>query len=154
MERRRTFALSAGLRDGGHPPDAWCQGEPPAPPCARPNTSEHLLLVALLEEAVRTYQRRSKDLTPAGRELYAEARAWFDGADGPFPFADVCDHLRIDRAWFLRCLRAGDARHVVRSVRVGQNANLRVCSKALVGLHGPRPTTAWGPRAGARIAVR
>lgn len=116
---------------------------------------ERLLLVALLEEAVRTYQTGARYDDRADKQtLRLEAAAWFQGAAGGFTFADVCDHLGIDPTWFRRKLGAGDGLRVVKSLRVGRNGNLRVCSKALVGLNGPRPTTAWGPRAGARLAVQ
>ncbi len=61
------------------------------------------LMIALLEDAVLTYQRNLLAQNDAGRRLFAEAEAWLmeENRDLPLRFENVCDVLDLD-AGFLR----------------------------------------------------
>lgn len=66
---------------------------------------ERQLLVALLEEAIRSYQKHAFSDGRRGQRLFREVREWFMGPahpDVPLPFEVVCDVLQID-ADFVRC---------------------------------------------------
>ena len=73
-----------------------------------PDTPERRLLAAVLEDAVRTYQRLSSARDFRGRRLFREVEEWFasEHTDGPFAFVRICEVLGLDGAW----IRAGLAR--------------------------------------------
>ena len=72
-------------------------------------TPERNLMLAVLEDAVRAYRKNAHVTSPRGRELYAEAAAWFAAPrDGYlYSFRSICGYLRIAPTWFLRRLRHG-----------------------------------------------
>ena len=68
-------------------------------------TGERCLMLAVLEQAVEEYLRRSRAVDRRGRRLFAETAQWFQSADRSrlYSFANVCDHLGLDA----ECLRQG-----------------------------------------------
>jgi hypothetical protein len=77
-----------------------------------PTTGERRLLMALLEDGVRTYQKYAFSGTRRGRRLFREAEAWFDAtADAAVPFAYVCDVLGVEPDYVRSSLRSWRARH-------------------------------------------
>lgn len=74
-------------------------GPEPLPPHARPAQPEGRLLLAVLEDAVRTWNRCAHSRGRHAARLREQLRAWFlsDTLDWPFSFASACDHLAIDR---------------------------------------------------------
>lgn len=60
-------------------------------------------MIALLEDAIRTYQRHLFAESSHGRQLFHEAETWLmdDHPDAALHFQDVCDGLDLD-ADFLR----------------------------------------------------
>lgn len=77
-----------------------------------PDTGERRLLIALLEDGVRCYQKYAFSGTRRGRRLFREAEAWFDAtADASVPFAYVCDVLGVEPDYVRNNLRSWRARH-------------------------------------------
>lgn len=66
---------------------------------------ERQLMVALLEDAIRSYQKHAFSSRRRGQRLFREAEQWFMEPvhpDVPVGFQYVCDVLQID-ADFVRC---------------------------------------------------
>lgn len=63
--------------------------------------AEQRLLLAVLEEAVRTFQRYVHSGSPRGRRLFGEVEAWFgsDDTTWTFSFVPLCDALGFDPAY-------------------------------------------------------
>src|ERR1700761_248603 len=63
------------------------------------------LMMAVLEEALRSFQNNSEAKSGPRRRLFLEDEQWLcgDESDGPFSFATVCETLGIEPAF----LRAG-----------------------------------------------
>lgn len=59
---------------------------------------EDRLLLAVLEDAVRTWRMFRAAPGRRAQRLAAEVRGWFlsDATDSPFAFAAMCDHLALD----------------------------------------------------------
>ena len=78
-----------------------------------PVVREHRLLLAVLEEAIRTYQRCAFAHDHRGLALLSEVEEWFASEDSQwmFSFVAICDALGLEttyvRAW-LRRLRDRD----------------------------------------------
>jgi hypothetical protein len=68
---------------------------------------EKRLQVAVLADAVLTFQRWAGVEHPRARRLFAEVDVWFasDDADGPFTFVTICDSLSFDPAYVRSGLR-------------------------------------------------
>ena len=73
---------------------------------------EKRLQVAVLADAVLTFQRWAGDERARARRLFVEVEAWFgsDDADGPFAFIAICDSLKLDPSYIRRGLRQWRAR--------------------------------------------
>ena len=69
---------------------------------------EKRLMLAVLEEAVRTFQRCASARSRRGQRLFAEAEVWFasDETDWPFSYVNICDALALE----VSALRAGLSR--------------------------------------------
>lgn len=63
-----------------------------------PQQAEYNLVVALLEDAIHSFQKYRFAKTESARELYTEAREWFESSDRswPFSFENVCMILGLD----------------------------------------------------------
>ncbi|HJU28058.1 MAG TPA: hypothetical protein VJ718_02750 [Candidatus Binataceae bacterium] len=63
------------------------------------------LMLAVLTDAVVSYQKNARSGSRKGARLFAELQEWFfeSGADDPFSCESICDTLHID----LNALRAG-----------------------------------------------
>ena len=72
---------------------------------------EKRLMLAVLEEAVRTFQHCASAHSPRGQRLFTEAEAWFasDDTDWPFSYVNICDALGLE----VSALRAGLSRWLV-----------------------------------------
>src|SRR5262249_24768552 len=79
---------------GGPPPDASI-------------VPEKRLLLAVLEEAVVTFQRYVTDSGRRGRRLFREAEEWVGSDEGDWPcsFHNICDSLGLDPAYLRQGLR-------------------------------------------------
>ena len=78
---------------------------------------EKRLMLAVLEEAVRTFQRCASARSRRGQRLFAEAEVWFasDGTDWPFSYVNICDALGLE----VSALRAGLSRWLAAHRAVG-----------------------------------
>jgi hypothetical protein len=59
---------------------------------------EKLLMLAVLEEAIATFQRHAADTGRRGRRLFHEAEAWLlsEEREWPCSFRNICDALGLD----------------------------------------------------------
>jgi hypothetical protein len=82
---------------------------------------EKALMLAVLEDAIRCLDRRSR----SGARLAREAEAWIRANDTrwPFSFVNVCAHLEIDASRLRAALLGGAA---ARSVGAGYRLHLRL----------------------------
>lgn len=78
-----------------------------APP-AGPATPERTLMVAVLEEAVRSLFRYATTTDRKERRIYEEARDWFRSPEQTrlYDFENVCNVVGIDAGYFRRRLFA------------------------------------------------
>jgi len=69
-------------------------------------------MIAVLDDAIRTYQRYVFAGTRQGRNLFREAEAWLMEPDdaSPLCFESVCAVLDLDPGWVRRWLRSWRAR--------------------------------------------
>jgi hypothetical protein len=76
---------------------------------------EHRLMLAVLQEAVQTFQRSAASRGKRDRRLFGEVKEWFFATRGvgPFAFENICAVLRFDPDY----IRDGLTRWV--SVRFG-----------------------------------
>src|SRR2546428_4243167 len=81
---------------------------------------EKRLMLAVLEDAVGTFQKYVNVGSRHGRRLFSEAEEWFasEDADWPFAFVNVCQALGLDAEY----LRAGLWRWRDRQPRRGGDA--------------------------------
>ena len=81
---------------------------------------EKRLMLAVLEDAVGTFQKYADVSSRHGRRLFSEAEEWFASpdADWPFAFVNVCQALGLDAEY----LRAGLWRWRDRQPRRGEDA--------------------------------
>jgi len=104
-----------GLTDGGGTDELDFRIDSPVVSELReepPTTGERRLLIALLEDGVRCYQKYAFSGTRRGRRLFREAEAWFDAtADVAVPFAYVCDVLGVEPDYVRSTLRGWRARN-------------------------------------------
>ena len=70
-------------------------------PCATIETPEKRLLLAVLEEAVGTYQRYLMATDPRSRALFADVEAWFASEDSLwlYSFVAICDAIGINATY-------------------------------------------------------
>jgi len=73
----------------------------------RPGDAERKLMFAVLLDAVQTYQKFVASKSFRGETLYKEAEAWFwdEDPDRVFSFANICDVIGLNPAFFRRGLR-------------------------------------------------
>jgi hypothetical protein len=72
-----------------------------------PADPEQVLLLAVLKDAVETFQRLFGAKTTAGRRLFRESEEWIwsDESDRVFSFVHICDALGLDPRYIRRGLR-------------------------------------------------
>ena len=73
----------------------------------RSSAPEKRLLLAVLEDAIRTLRKYAGASTLRGRRRFAEAQAWFatqEESESPFCFANVCYALGLDEHYVRRGL--------------------------------------------------
>ena len=68
---------------------------------AIPLERERRLVLAILEEAVRSYQHYAFATNRRGRRLFGETCEWFDAHDDPwiFSFENICHALDLDATY-------------------------------------------------------
>lgn len=106
---------------------------------------ERRLLLAVLEEAIRTYQRYAFAHDPRSVTLRSQVEAWFasEDSDWPFSFVAICDALGLETTY----VRAGLRRLRERDEMACQTREpLRLCGSRNVS--GTRHRTARRTRAG------
>lgn len=76
---------------------------------ARP--PEHRLMLAVLEDAIRSYQRYASSSRRHSRRLFREAEEWFasDAATWPFSFVVICETFDLEPGYVRAGLRAWQA---------------------------------------------
>ena len=76
-------------------------------------TPEKRLLLAVLEEAVATYQRHAMAIDPRSRAVFAEVEAWFASEDVAwlYAFVPICEVLGLDATYVRSGLGPWAARH-------------------------------------------
>ena len=86
------------------------------------NGPERRLMVAVLEDAIHSFQKSAAARTPMEKAIFAEEEEWIFGAgeDGPFSFESICDALGLDPDY----LRSGLRRW--REKRIGKQARPRL----------------------------
>ena len=69
---------------------------------------EKRLMLAVLEEAVATFQRHVEAKTRHDQRIFSEAEAWIHSEDTAWPFAfeNICDTLEIEPEFLRRGLEA------------------------------------------------
>ena len=114
---------------------------------------EKLLLLAVLEEAITTFQRHVADTGRRGRRLFHEAETWLlsEEREWPCSFPNICDALGLDVGY----LRDGLTRW--RDERPGQRCSGRASGAERLahqsGRTSDRPRPRRRPRAGAAAAA-
>ena len=70
------------------------------------------LMVAVLEEALRTFCRYAGSSGRRNQRLFREAAEWFDSSDASWPFAFeyICDALGLEPEWIRQLIRRREAR--------------------------------------------
>jgi hypothetical protein len=70
-------------------------------PCATVETPEKRLLLAVLEEAVWTYQRNLMATEPRGRALFTDVEAWFASEDSLplYSFVAICEVIGLNATY-------------------------------------------------------
>jgi len=70
------------------------------------------LMVAVLEEALRTFCGCASSSRRRDQRLFQEAAEWFDSPDASWPFAFeyICDALGLEPEWIRQLLRRWQAR--------------------------------------------
>ena len=96
-----------------------------------PLERERRLVLAILEEAVRSYQRYAFATNRRGRRLFGETCEWFDAHDDPwiFSFENICHAIDLDadhiREGVARWRRDQAPRHPFVTVPVAPGYRLR-----------------------------
>jgi hypothetical protein len=59
---------------------------------------EHMLMFAVLSDAIECFQTHVQDNTPTGRRLFAQAEAWIAcrRSSWPYSFEHICEALSLD----------------------------------------------------------
>jgi hypothetical protein len=82
------------------------------------------LMLAVLEDALGTFQKHAASSTQRGRALFAGAEEWFAGASAPLSFATVCEALELDAGYVRGGLRRWHARRQERATSTAKVARL------------------------------
>jgi len=111
---------------------------------------EKLLLLAVLEEAIATFQRHVTDTGRRGRRLFREAEEWLlsEEREWPCSFRNICDALGLDESY----LRGGLLRW--RDERLRDPAALLSFRPCFRRLSGSRTRAVGRPIGLGRIAAR
>jgi hypothetical protein len=106
---------------------------------APPAEGERRLLLAILEDAIRSYQKYAFSGSRRGHRLFREVEAWFGGdPEAGVPFEYVCDIFGIDAGYVRRCLQGWRSRNVLGTRAAAHVAvNLHPDGKAAITLARP-----------------
>ena len=79
---------------------------------------EKRLMLAVLEDAVATYQRYVDAQDRRGARLHREAEEWFESEEDEWPFAfeNICNALEIEPEYLRRGINAWKAMHLEEGV--------------------------------------
>jgi hypothetical protein len=138
-------SMSTNGRNGSAAFEAWPAATPEIsmtglvvsePREEAPAQGERRLLIALLEDAVRCYQKYAFSGTRRGRRLFREADAWFTDPDldVDIRFEFVCDVLGIEADSVRDALRRWRAGHFT-----GATVATGSCQRYGDATGGPRP---------------
>jgi hypothetical protein len=74
---------------------------------AAARSSEHRLMIAVLEDAVLEFRRYAGEPGVRARRLFGETAAWFasDDTSTPFSFVTICEALDLDPSYLRSGLR-------------------------------------------------
>jgi hypothetical protein len=113
-------------------------------------SSEELLMVAVLGNALASFQKHASATDANGRRQFAEDREWIYSSDRqwPFSFENVCDVLQIDAEWVRWKLRHWRQRHA-RRTRHGRPLTPSPPTTLHARRRHPTDAVQWFPR-GAR----
>lgn len=77
---------------------------------------EKRLMLAVLEDAVASFQRYLDSKNRRSQRLFQEAEEWFwsDDADWPFSFVSICNALEIEPEYLRRGLKAWKEKQLAR----------------------------------------
>jgi hypothetical protein len=110
-------------------------------------------MVAMLREAIGSFQRLLFDKSARGRRLFSEVEAWLmvEDADAPLRFEDVCDLLGIDPSYLRERLREWRARqlaraHTARARRLRQPVTRAGAPASTTGTRRNDARRSWAPR--------
>lgn len=72
-----------------------------------PGDSERKLMLAVLVDAIQTYQKFADSKSFGGKALYRQEEAWFwsENSDPAFSFANICQAFGLNPAFFRWRLR-------------------------------------------------
>lgn len=108
-------SMTMTLDDGGGSafPTAVADLAVTEPRTEAPAGGERRLLIALLEDGMRTYQRYAFSGTRRGRRLFQEVETWFNDPnfDAGIPFPYVCEVLGIEPDYVRGTLEKWRAAH-------------------------------------------
>jgi hypothetical protein len=92
---------------------------------------EKLLMFAVLEEAIATFQKYADAPTQTGKRFFREARDWIvsDATDWPFSFLSICHALSLEPAY----LRGGLRRWQGRLSEAPENGGARWRCRRMTG---------------------
>lgn len=84
---------------------------------------EERLMLALLENATKDFQKYIHAQDRRGKELFEAAEEWFLETDSPsfFSFENICDYLQLNPCYVRKGLMRWKAAH--RNERTGQYSN-------------------------------
>ena len=90
-------------------------------------TPEQRLMVAVLEDALRTFCGRGGSPGRRNRRLFQEAADWFASSDASWPFAFeyICDALGLEPAWIRQLLRRSEGMQPARIPTIRRLAGTR-----------------------------
>ena len=89
---------------------------------------EHRLMLAILEDALRCYQRELNSPGRRSQDLFREAEDWFASHDTswPFSFVTICDTFDLDPEYIRFALRQWRSRQALERRNLSLTFTLRI----------------------------